>query len=38
MNNVDKTKIIKLNVWRNENHVKVFGIYKPPQNSPALTS
>jgi exonuclease III len=30
INNVDKTKIIKLNVWKNENYVKVFGIYNPP--------
>jgi hypothetical protein len=37
MNNVDKTDIIKLNVWKNENHVKVFDIYNPPQNNPALS-
>jgi hypothetical protein len=37
MNNVDKTEIVKLNVWKNENHVKVFGIYNPPQNNPALS-
>jgi hypothetical protein len=29
MNGVDKTEIIKLHVWKNENHVKVFGIYNP---------
>jgi hypothetical protein len=37
MNSVDKTEIIKLNVWKTENHVKVFGIYNPPQNNPALS-
>jgi hypothetical protein len=37
MNDVDKTKIINLNVWKNEKHVKVFGIYNPPQNNPALS-
>jgi hypothetical protein len=37
MNSVDKTEIIKLNVWKNENHIKVFGIYNPPQNNPALS-
>jgi hypothetical protein len=36
MNSVDKTKIIKLNVWKNEN-IKVFGIYNPPQNNPTLS-
>jgi exonuclease III len=37
MNSVDKTKIIRLNVWKNENHIKVFGIYNPHQNNPALS-
>jgi hypothetical protein len=37
MNSVDKTKIIKLNVWKNENHVKVFDIYNPPQNNLVLS-
>jgi exonuclease III len=37
MNDVDKTKIIKLNVWKNENHVKVSGIYNTPQNNPVLS-
>jgi hypothetical protein len=37
MNKVDKAEIIKLNVWKNENHVKVFGIYNPLQNNPALS-
>jgi hypothetical protein len=37
MNSVDKTEIIKLNVPKNEKHVKVFGIYNPPQNNPALS-
>jgi hypothetical protein len=37
MNDVDKTEIIKLNVWKNENHIKVLGIYNPPQNNPALS-
>jgi hypothetical protein len=37
MNDVDKTEIIKLNVWKNENHVKVYGIYNPPQNNPSLS-
>jgi hypothetical protein len=37
MNGVDKTEIVKLNVWKNENHVKVFGTYNPPQNNPALS-
>jgi hypothetical protein len=37
INDVDKTKIIKLNVWKNENHVKVFGIHNTPQNNPPLS-
>jgi hypothetical protein len=37
MNDVDKTDITKLNVWKNKNHVKVFGIYNPHQNNPALS-
>jgi hypothetical protein len=36
INDVDKAKIIKLTVWKNDNHVEVSGIYIPPQNNPAL--
>lgn len=36
--NVDEKKeIIKLTVCKTDNHVKIFGIYAPPQNNPALS-
>jgi hypothetical protein len=36
MNDVDKVEI-KLNVWRNNNHVKVSGIYNPPLKTTLLS-
>jgi hypothetical protein len=32
----DKVEIIKLNVWKSDNYVKIFGIYNHPQKNPAL--
>jgi hypothetical protein len=37
MNVDEKREIIKLTVWKNDNHVKVSGIYILPHNNPALS-
>jgi hypothetical protein len=37
MNDADRVEIIKLNTWKNNNYVQIFGLYNTPQNNPALS-
>lgn len=38
MNHTDKCEIIKLDVWKNEEHFKIYGVYNPPNNTPETLS
>ncbi|XP_071037675.1 uncharacterized protein [Parasteatoda tepidariorum] len=33
-NTQDKTEIVKIDCWKNENHFKIYSLYSPPGNKP----
>lgn len=34
MNDADKLRLVKTDIWRNDHHFKVNGCYNPPNNDP----
>ena len=30
----DKTEIVKVDCWKNENHFKIYSLHSPPGNKP----
>jgi hypothetical protein len=37
-NSDNKSKIVKVNVWKQGNHFTIYAIYSPPDNKPDFTS